>query len=180
MSVARQLMLVAAWLVQSVPSQAQAPVPSLVGATVRVTTTLPGLPESSEAIVGSWDADSLRLDPVGPAGYIAVPWSAVQKVEYKTGTTNSSGKGAMIGGILGAALGLIADVSCAGAEGWDAMGCPPPGVATLGGAVFFGGIGALLGQSAKRDRWADATPIPFQVTPALQDGRPAISMAWRF
>jgi hypothetical protein len=180
MSVARQLMLVAAWLVQSVPSQAQAPAPSLVGVTVRVTTTALTLPEGSQAIVRSWDADSLRLDPLGSAEYVAVSWSAVQKVEYRTGRANSARKGAMIGAIVGGASGLIADVSCAGDEGWDAMGCPPPGAATLAGAATWGLVGALIGLVVKRDRWADATPIPFQVTPALQDGRPAISMAWRF
>ena len=178
MSIARSILFVAACPVMAVALQAQAPRPSLVGQTVRVSTAQ--LRSGTQVVILSWDADSLRVDPAGPVEYVAVPWSEVQKVEYKSGRTNSAGKGALIGGIVGGTLGLIADVSCAGAEGWDAMGCPPMGAATVGGAVFWAGVGALIGLAVKRDQWAEARPIPLQVAPTMQDGRPAISMSWRF
>ena len=180
MSIARCILLVAACALVAGTLQAQAPAPALVGATVRVRTTTPRLRSGTQAVIRSWDTDSLRVDPAGPVEYVALSWSAVQKVEYKAGRTNSAGRGALIGGIVGGTLGLIADVSCSGAEGWDTMGCPPTGAATVAGAVFWGGVGALIGLAIKRDRWADATPIPLQVAPTMQDGRPAVSMSWRF
>ena len=99
----------------SVPAEAQDSIAP--GRSVRIHLDEPvaharGLPSRSEAIVRSWDADSLRIDPVGPIDYVAVPWGAVRRVEYKAGRTGSAGKGARPRSLFG---GLLRCGCCGGA-----------------------------------------------------------------
>ena len=159
------------------PLAAQAP--ALEGRKVRVTVAATGGTRRREAVVRSWDADSLRLVPSRGAGDVAVSWGDVRKVEYVAGRSNAAGKGALIGAIFGGAFGLAADISCAGAEGWDSIGCPPTGAATAAGAAFWGGIGALIGLAFKRDKWV-GEPTPFELRSTVQEGRPGIAVSLRF
>jgi hypothetical protein len=89
---------------------------------------------------------------------IEVPLAAVTRLQRSLGTHRNTGKGALIGGLVGAAAGAAFVGIASGSEGCDG---PCGGWALVFGAMG-GGAGALVGTavgaSQKTERW-EAMPV---------------------
>ena len=117
--------------------------------------SIPGDPK------GRWLADSLKTD-------------SIARLQVLVGRRGNAGRGALIGGAIGAALGL----ACAAdydAEEWFS---PTPEECLLSGTLTGVGIGLLIGAVRRSDVWAPAAlprrepeqplvpaPAPVSVTP---------------
>jgi hypothetical protein len=89
-----------------------------------------------------WLTDSLAVD-------------SIARLQVRVGRRGNGGRGALIGGAIGAALGI----ACAAdydAESWFS---PTPGQCLLSGTLTGAGIGLLFGALARSDVWAPA-PLP--------------------
>jgi hypothetical protein len=127
------------------------------GARVRIT-----LAGSSQArfvgTLASQDADSLRIVPDGSDQTFGVSLTAVKTYEVSRERHSNAGRGAGIGLLLFAPLGIIGGATC---------DCGKPGSAAIMLGMITGGLGAALGavigSTASHDVWesvpgSDADP----------------------
>jgi hypothetical protein len=88
---------------------------------------------------------------------VAVPFADLTELEVRRGKKSRLGTGALIGGGVGAALGIALAASCSGhevlCEGGTEYAIYVPAAAALGA-----GLGALVGSLIKVDRW-EAVPV---------------------
>jgi hypothetical protein len=127
--------------------------------------------------------DTLFVD-VGGSNPTPVALSRVSTVEISHGTKSNAGKGALIGGLSGAALGGAAMAGACSAEilGEEAS-CGGSEVA--GGVVLFGlggaAAGALIGALARSEGWQQIplSGLRVQPSPVTGDGV-VISASFRF
>jgi hypothetical protein len=147
-----------------VAAEAFTPVPDYVRPGARVRVTLAD--RSQERVVGalvSQDADSLRVMPDGGGPAFRTSLAAVQTYEVSRERHSNAGRGAGIGLLIFAPLGIISGAT---------SDCADPGstAATLG--MIAGGlgaaVGALVGATASHDVWE---PVP--TSDADAQSRPA-------
>jgi hypothetical protein len=98
-----------------------------------------------------------------------VATAEVRTLHVINGRRSHAGRGAVIGGVAGAALGLVLGIAAAAEEctGFCVVEVGPEEV--VGVTVFLGavgaGFGALIGSASRGDRWV-AVPRPWSVPPA--------------
>lgn len=123
---------------------------------VRITTNVP----KQKPWVGnliSAGSDSVRLRPQ-EGGVVSVPSASVVRVEQSRGRRSNSGKGAVIGAIIGGGTGLILGIAASSEEGSFyevGAGEVVGGMAVL--AAVGAGLGALIGSGSHRERWEPIT-----------------------
>lgn len=141
--------------------------------------------EHLTGIVAALRRDTLFVD-VGGSTPTPVALSRVSTVEISHGTKSNAGKGALIGGLVGAALGGIAISSACSAEilGQQAS-CNGGEVA--GGIVVFGlggaAAGALIGALIRSEGWQSIPLRDVRVQPSPVTGDGVIfsaSLRWAF
>jgi hypothetical protein len=131
------------------------------GSRVRVTTA-PATPGRRIGRLVSLDTDTLRWSRWDTTSVIAVPVASVARLERSTGRRSNTGRGAMIGGLIGAGFGLFVGVGAS----TDNSGFLDVGVEEIAALTgIFGaagaGVGALIGSLSTRDRWE---PVPLTRT----------------
>jgi hypothetical protein len=169
-----QVVIVAAFLFSGLCSPRpaiaamQAKTPLHVGGKVRYKLDAPRAAWRQGELTGL-DSDTLRLvSRDGGGDAVATP--RIRALQVSSGRRSNTGRGAMIGGIVGATLGLGLGIA---ASSDNCTGfCPAPDIgarevvaatAILGG--IGAGIGALIGATSQRDRWVEV-PRPWSVAPA--------------
>ena len=129
--------------------------------------------------------DTLFVD-VGGASPTTVALGRVSTIEISSGTKSNAGKGALIGGLVGAALGGVAMAGACSAEilGEEAS-CGGGEVA--GGVVVFGlggaAAGLFIGALIKSESWQSIPlrDVRVQPSPVTGDGVAiSASLRWAF
>ncbi len=133
----------------TVPQHPAAPVDS--GSRIRITVNKP----SKHFFIGtlvSADADSLRF--ADSSGVSAIPIASVDRLERSRGRRSNAGRGALIGGLIGAGAGLVLGLAASAEEGgWYEVGAEDVAVATVFLGAIAGSVGALIGAASKGERW---------------------------
>lgn len=100
------------------------------------------------------DSANLQLRWAGEheSTLVVVPQRRIQRVEVSAGRESNVGKGALIGGAVGAGLGLAAGVACASDS---FLQCSGGEVAAATLEVGFAGavVGCLIGAASTHERW---------------------------
>jgi hypothetical protein len=146
----------------------QAKTPLRAGGTVRYKLNAPRADWRQGKLTGL-DSDTLRLAGRSGGGH-AVATPQIRTLQLSSGRRSNTGRGAMIGGIVGATLGLGLGIA-ASSENCTGF-CPAPNIGArevLAATAILGGvgagIGALIGATSQRDRWVEV-PRPWSVAPA--------------
>ena len=136
------------------PSSRQPTVEADSGSRVRITV---GKTKHVGALVSA-DADALRFT-TDTSGVVAIPTASVTRFERSRGRRSNAGRGALLGGVIGGAMGLIGGLGAeADNSDWGIeIGAEGIALATL----FFGatgaGLGALIGAASKGEKWQPLT-----------------------
>ena len=136
------------------PSSRQPTVEADSGSRVRITV---GKTKHVGTLVSA-DPDSLRFT-TDTSGLVAIPTVSVTRLERSRGRRSNAGQGALIGGVIGGAMGLIGGIGAeADNSDWGIeIGAKGIALATL----FFGatgaGLGALIGAASKGEKWEPLT-----------------------
>jgi len=150
------------------------------GARVRLRSTGTGK-EWQQGNLLQIDGDSVTLSTENDTLSLAA--RSVSKLQVSRGRKSHAGKGAKIGGGVGAGLGII--LSAAAAADDDCFGCPEVGVDTaILVAALFGatgaGIGALIGSASHSEHWA-TVKAPWVTIQTLHSfKRAGLGLAMRF
>ena len=149
------LILQVALLLETQPVWAQVE----AGARVRVTThSHPGRRIGS---LVSLDGDSLRYTRWDTSSVVAVPLESVTRLERSIGRRSNTGRGAMLGALIGGGFGLfLGIVASTDNSGWWEVGPEEIAAATAVVGVAGAGVGAVIGSLSKRDRWEPVTLTP--------------------
>ncbi len=157
---------------QSLAAQVEA------GSRIRVT-TMPSSPGRRIGTLVSLDQDTLRWSRWDTTSVIKVPIASVARLERSIGRRSNTGRGAMIGGLIGAGFGLFVGVAASTDDtGFFEVGVGE--IAALTGIFGAGGagVGALIGSLSTRDRW-----VPVALTPGVAGkigGRKITGLTLRF
>jgi hypothetical protein len=132
--------------------------------------------------VSALRGDTLFVD-VGGSSPTPVALSRVSTIEVSHGTKSNVGKGALIGGLVGAALGgAAATAACGGIVMGQEVSCS--GGEIVGGVVvgglIVGAVGATIGALIRTEGWEQIplSGLRVQPSPVTGDGL-AISAALR-
>jgi len=121
-------------------------------------------------------ADSCTIARSGGALDTSVAMSSIRAWERSEGTHRQWGRGALIGGVVGATIGAVGGY--AGTS--DDEFIVSPGEAAFSGAVAFGIAGAvlggLIGLRFETDRWVH---MPLEQAPAMLDDREGVLLVPR-
>ncbi len=137
------------------PSSRQPTVEADSGSRVRITV---GKTSKHVGTLVSADADSLRFT-TDTSGVVAIPTSSVTRFERSRGRRSNAGKGALIAGVIGGALGLIGGIGAeADNSDWGIeIGAEGIALATLFLGATGAGLGALIGAASKGEKWKPLT-----------------------
>ena len=139
---------------QALPAQVEA------GSRVRVTTA-PVSPLRRIGSLVSLDSDSLRYSRWDTSSVIALPLASVARLERSTGRRLNTGRGAMIGGLIGAGFGLFLGIAAStDNSGWWEVGVDDIAAVTAILGAGGAGVGALIGSLSRRDRWESVPLTP--------------------
>jgi hypothetical protein len=105
----------------------------------------------------SWRQDSLDLGIDG-GWHRTIPLPDLVAIEISRGSKSNTGKGALIGGIAGAVIGVASSIAVAIADPVEGAGFGEYAVYSLGVTAAGAGIGALIGSLARSERW-EAVPL---------------------
>jgi hypothetical protein len=167
-----QVVVIAAFLFSglcSPPATAamQAETPLHVGGKVRYKLDAPRADWQQGELTGV-DTDTLHLVD-GDGGGRAVPTLQIGALEVSSGRRSNAGRGAMMGGIVGTALGLGLGISASSQKCPSLCYVPDGAQEVVAATALFGavgaGIGALIGVTSRRDRWVEV-PRPWSAAPA--------------
>ena len=119
-------------------------------------------------------------------GPLVIARGQILKLERYAGRKAKTGKGALIGMGVGAGLGglgLAIGASTSSCSGWDLYCSEDAGawgaVGVAGGALIGAGVGAIVGSVVRGDSWTTVDGA-VQVTPAVIEGAPGMTMRVRF
>ncbi|HWZ27473.1 MAG TPA: hypothetical protein VNX15_02870 [Gemmatimonadales bacterium] len=165
------------WLGLARPSSSQERVAP--GTRVRVTT-------DSGPIVGSLvKADSTGLwvsRSSGPLN-VFVPRRSVKTLEVSLGTRNHTGKGALVGFLIGAGSGVIGGLASGDDPPTSFVRFSAGDKAALLGVLFGGvgaGFGALVGSGMTDDDWHEVSPSTVRLSVRVAPGRAGLGVAISF
>ena len=158
---------------ETLPGQVEA------GSRVRVTTA-PASPGRRIGSLVSLDTDSLRYRRWDTTSVIALPLASVARLERSTGRRSNTGRGAMIGGLIGAGFGLFLGIAAStDNSGWWEVGVEDVAAATALVGAGGAGVGALVGSLSRRDRW-EPVPLAPRVAGKLRPSRNITGLTLRF
>jgi hypothetical protein len=163
---------------------AQAPTHLAPGSRVRVKPTDGARATWVRGEVLSADYDSLRLLAPGSADTVAFATGAIEHLERSLGRHTRTGKGARLGGVIGASAGLLLGIA-ASAEECSGVGCIDvgPGEILAATAILGGlgaGVGALIGAGSRGERWARVPPPWVTARVRRAPRHPALGLTVRF
>ncbi len=126
--------------------------PVAPGDRVRVTawSVVPGRPVGTVVSLG---ADTCVLEVEGRAEPLTLPLASVTRLEVSRGQESNVGKGALTGGLIGAAFGLFVGLIVGSDPEFFGENAFANSVAVLGGAGI--GVGAIIGSLSTSDRWEE-------------------------
>lgn len=107
-----------------------------------------------------WDSSGMtivRRLRRSPPDTFRVGAGAITSLDVAVGRQSNAGRGALTGGLLFGAAGLLLAVavpSCDGGLGCVDLSASERAYVVLGSAALGAGIGALVGMASSRDRWA--------------------------
>jgi hypothetical protein len=129
-----------------------------LGSRVRVKTlTVPDIWRTGT--VESWNRDTLELTAEGTWSR-SIPLPELVSLEISRGSRRNTGKGALAGGIAGAAFGTISSIAIAVADPIEGAGFGTYAAYTVGTAAIGAGIGALIGSLVQSERWEKVPVLP--------------------
>ena len=99
-----------------------------------------------------------------------IPTDSIAQLQVRIGRRSNAGRGALIGGGVGVALGLL----CAASYNENEWFSPTPGQCLVSGAVSGAGIGVLIGALARSDVWA---PVPLPTRGPSESPSPPVTAA---
>jgi hypothetical protein len=145
----------------------------------RIRLTLVG--PDSKSLIGtpvSLGTDMVELVLSGTTDTVKIPRASIRKLEESKGRRSSVGRGAAIGSISGAVLGLIAIAVYAGTpddSGTAPLDAAAIGVGLGGGALFGTLVGSAIGAMSSHERWSvrpavtlNRGPVTFRVGATLR------------
>jgi hypothetical protein len=107
--------------------------------------------------VTAWRADTLTVAAESGAPF-STPLSNLARLEVSNGTKGHAGTGALIGGGIGAALGLVAVIAVATDDDPGEWFEPTTGEAAVGAVLLTASgaaLGALIGALIRSEDWQD-------------------------
>jgi hypothetical protein len=127
------------------------------GSRIRVTT----VSGSRVGTLISAATDSIWLVSAKDSMALAVPTQSVVRLEHSLGQRPATGRGALIGALIGAGTGLLLGILASTEEGgWYEVGAEE----VLSASLVAGGtgavLGALIGSVSRREKWQ---PVPLAV-----------------
>jgi hypothetical protein len=127
------------------------------GFRVRITVEKPSKHSHVGTLVSA-DADSLRFT-TDTSGVVAIPTGSVTRFERSRGRRSNAGRGALLGGVIGGAAGLILGIGAeADNSDWGIqIGAEGIALATLFMGAAGAGFGALIGAASKGEHWERLT-----------------------
>ena len=109
---------------------------------------------------------------------VAIPSSLVDRVEFSQGRHSNAAGGALVGGLVGASLGIVIgelDRCSPNPSGFEGLGCTThPGKAAISIGLLGVVVGVVVGAS-EHERWK-SIPEGTNVQPALQVGHDFVNM----
>ena len=135
----------------------------------------------------AWKADSLVVQSNGDT--LSVPVNLVTRLDVSRGrntnTTEGAGIGFLLGGFVGAVIGLTSYEKCESQGAFSCIGPGGPEIYALGAAVIggLGGVvvGALIGSAIESERWEEVPLDRLRVSLGPQrDGRFGFGASVRF
>jgi hypothetical protein len=123
----------------------------------------------------SLDADTLafeRFVPGDRSHWVAdrIPTDSVAQLQARVGRRANGGRGALIGGGIGAALGAL----CASSYNEDEFVAFTPGQCLFSGVVTGAAAGLLVGSLTRADVWA---PVPLPARGPVEVPKPPLTAA---
>ena len=116
----------------------------------------------------SLDGDSLRYTKADTSVVTALPLASIVRLERSVGKRAATGRGAMIGGLIGGGFGLFVGIAASTDDsGWFEVGPGEIAAATAFTGAIGAGLGALIGAASKRDQWET---VPLTPAVARDDG----------
>lgn len=132
------------------------------GTPIRIQTALkPGTWITGAAI--GITPDSIGIVPTASADTLRFARSELHTMEVSQGRKSNAGRGALIGGGVVGGLGLVLGVACAATtdeSDWVGCGANEVVAITAVGALSGAALGALIGATSHRERWAPARLAP--------------------
>jgi hypothetical protein len=102
--------------------------------------------------VASWQQDALDLGIDGGWNR-TIPLPDLVALEISRGSKSNTGKGALIGGIAGAAIGVASSIAVAIADPVEGADFGEYALYSLGSTAVGAGLGAFIGSLARSERW---------------------------
>ncbi len=135
--------------------EAQGPPPIDRGDRIRITAPSLGMAET-ECDVARVDETEALANCDGGDILTAIPWNSMEKLDVSVEQKGRALVGGLVGLGAGAALGAIVASAATSEDDWLFSTDEVMGPAILGFGLAGGLIGALLGNTIKRDVWAPA------------------------
>ena len=121
----------------------------------------------------AWRQDSLDLGIDGGWNR-TIPLPDLVALEISRGSKSNAGKGALIGGIAGAAIGVASSIAIAIADPPEGAGVGEYAVYSLVVTAAGAGIGGIVGSLARSERWEDVErPEPGRAVAPVAGRTPA-------
>jgi hypothetical protein len=105
------------------------------------------------------DGDTLRYTRLKASSVTALPRASVVRLERSVGKRPATGRGALIGGLIGGGFGLFLGIAASTDDtGWFEVGPGEVAAAAAFTGAIGAGLGALIGAASRQDRW-EAVPL---------------------
>src|SRR5438270_518104 len=115
-------------------------------------------------------SDTLWLEVAGRPGPLAIPFTAIRRLEASRGRHSNMLTGLLVGLGVGAAGGAIGGAACG-----ESFLCPGPGGGAVVGALVFSIPGLVIGALTHSERWESVPLSGVSVSPVR--GAPGVTLA---
>ena len=154
------------------PAVAETPMVVQVGSRVRVISPEVG----AQPLVGqvvTLEPDAVVVAGSGGGAQRRVPVGSASSLEVSAGTKSKAGRGAMIGGGIGALSGVLMNIG-------DYNGDNNTLVVSIVGAASGAAIGALVGLAFKSESWRPARvpPVSAAIAPVPRGAALSVRVTW--
>jgi len=115
-------------------------------------------------------SDTLWLEVAGRPGPLAIPFTAIRRLEASRGRHSNVLTGLLVGLGVGAAGGAIGGAACG-----ESFLCPGPGAGAVMGALVLSIPGLVIGALTHSERWESVRLSGVSVSPVR--GAPGVTLA---